>query len=142
MLKACFIHSFSLANNYNRPNYSRHRHFHYDFPFDNLGNAEIVAGPRSTAIQVGSSAHFNCSSSLPDEIHWFHYAIGANDRVFVYGYEKFYAPYEGRFELEKNDTAYNLVIPSVKLEDAGKYECQDVRGSGDKKSAQLTVLGT
>lgn len=65
-------------------------------------------------------------SAASDEIHWFHYAIGAHDRVFVYGYGKF----------------YNLVIPSAKLEDAGKYECQDKRGAGDKKSAQLTVLGT
>lgn len=37
--------------------------------------------------------------------------------------------------------AYNLVIPSVRMEDAGKYECQGDGGRGAKHSADLVVLG-
>lgn len=91
------------------------------------------------------STFLNCSTSiLSAEIHWFHYAPGLNaDRSFVYGFGQFYPPFQGRFHMEKDGAtgAYNLVIPSVRMEDAGKYECQDDVGRGAKHSADLVVLG-
>lgn len=45
--------------------------------------------------------------------------------------------------MEKNAAtgAYNLIISSPTVADAGRYECQDDAGRGDKGSAQLIVLG-
>lgn len=46
-----------------------------------------------------------------------------------------------RVEQDNATGAFNLVIPSVTLNDAGNYECQDDYGSGDKSNAQLIILG-
>lgn len=110
-----------------------------------LGVAEIVTKPTVTEVVVGGSTFLNCSTNIVQEVHWFHTPLESNqDRNFLYGYDQFYQPYIGRFQMEKNDAngAYNLVIPSVKLEDAGVYECQDETGRGKKQSAQLIVLGS
>ena len=94
---------------------------------------------------VGGTTFFNCSTTLASsEIHWFHYVVGdTKDRSFVYGYDQFYSSYLGRFQMEKNVAtgSYNLIITSISIHDAGRYECQDDFGRGDKDSAQLTVLG-
>lgn len=51
--------------------------------------------------------------------------------------------YRERFYIDGNKTqgVFNLVIRRVLEEDAGKYECQDDGGIGDKRSAELVVLG-
>ena len=36
---------------------------------------------------------------------------------------------------------YTLVIPSVTKDHAGRYECQDNDGFGEKSPAEVTVIG-
>ena len=110
----------------------------------NLGFSDIVVAPNTREVQHGGSTYFNCSTSVTSkEVHWFHYPVSATERSFVYGFEKFYDPYLGRFAMVKNVTTgeYNLVITSVVAGDAGKYECQDDAGGGMRKSAHLVIIG-
>ena len=107
--------------------------------------SDLILKPKDADAVVGQTTFFNCSTTLASaEIHWFHYAIGdTKDRSFVYGYDQFYSSYIGRFQMEKNAAtgSYNLIISSVTIADAGRFECQDDTGRGDKDSAQFTVLG-
>lgn len=110
-----------------------------------LVKPNLIVTPKTTEVLVGDSTFLNCSTSiLSAEIHWFHYAAGLNaDRSFVYGYDQFYPPYQGRLRMENDESSgkYNLIIPSATMEDAGRYECQDDDGRGSKDSADLVVLG-
>lgn len=105
--------------------------------------ADLILRPEDTEAVVGFPTFLNCSTTLSGEIQWFHYRDGdTQQRNLVYGYNKFYQPYEGRFQIEKDETkgAYNLVIARVAVEDFGKYQCQDDFGKGVEGSAQLVVL--
>ena len=115
------------------------------FELFSVVKSNLITKPKDTDAVVGGTAFLNCSTTLVSaEIHWFHYAVGdTKDRSFVYGYDQFYSRYLGRFQMEKNAAtgSYNLIISSVTIADAGRFECQDDSGRGAKYSAQLTVLG-
>ena len=101
--------------------------------------------PKDAEVVVGQTTFFNCSTNLTSsEIYWFHYVVGdIKGRSFVYGQDQFHSRYLDRFQMEKNAAtgSYNLIITSVSIDDAGRYECRDDSGLGDKDSAQLIVLG-
>lgn len=61
----------------------------------------------------------------------------------MYGYGNIASTYS-RFQMEKDNAtgAYNLVIPSVTMNDAGRYECQDDFGRGAQSDAELIVIET
>jgi len=44
--------------------------------------------------------------------------------------------------VNKTSGEYELAIPSVQEEDAGRYECIDGAGHGERQGAELVVLGT
>ena len=96
--------------------------------------------PRDTVAVVGQTAYFNCSTTAVQnpKVQW-HYN---DDHIYAGG--KFLSRY-ARFRMEvhvNNSTAsYNLVIPIVSRDDAGRYRCLDNEGFGDKRLAELVVLG-
>lgn len=101
--------------------------------------------PSTAEAAIGDRVIFNCSTSLESsEIQWFHYPIKPNpERQLVYGYNEVAPNYRSKVRMEKtNNASFSIIIASVTVGDAGKYECQDDYGSGDKDSAQLIVLGT
>lgn len=110
-----------------------------------LAIAELVVKPTDRESLVDELTYFNCSTSVVSQaIQWFHFPLGVSgDREIVYGYNQFYGIYKDRFAIEVNEAAgtYNLVIRSVQVQDAGRYECQDDVGRGAKASARLIVLG-
>lgn len=103
--------------------------------------AALTVRPSDTVSVVGKDTYFNCTSTLGDKpIDWYHYQIGSSQRKPVYGHNKFYPPYLGRFQTNNLTGAYDLRITGVTEGDAGIYECQDDAGYGDKGQAQLIVL--
>ena len=100
-------------------------------------NSEVIVGGTTSILCV--------TTTLPNEVYWFHFPAGgpAHEQKEVYAYGTMHMPYRGRFEMHINRTEgfYQLVIPRVELTDAGIYSCQEDEGSGDSKQAQLTVLG-
>src|SRR6218665_765949 len=103
-----------------------------------IGNSDLVTVPSDTVVVVGQTAYFNCSTTAVQnpEIHWQYY----DEHVYAGG--KFLSPYD-RFiiDIDNSTASYNLVIPSARKEDAGRYCCLDNEGFGEKRSAQLVVLG-
>ena len=66
-------------------------------------------------------------------------------KYYVYTGIAILEPYnDGRFSIEINAStgASNLVILSVQPSDAGTYECLEDEGFGEKRTAELIVLGT
>ena len=94
--------------------------------------------PSITEAKINDSTYLNCSTSLEAEkVQWRH---GNN---FVYTGINFLDPYTIRFSVEINSStgASNLVIRLVRPSDAGTYECLEDEGFGEKRSAELIVLG-
>lgn len=95
--------------------------------------------PRDTYILAGQMATLNCSTSLAEDVHWYH------GTSYVYAGMKLISPYNRlQIEVYQNDrtTAFNLVFSSVKPEDAGTYKCRDSQGHGETSSAEMTVYTT
>lgn len=105
-----------------------------------ISDAKLNVTPRDTEVKINDSTYINCSTSLPaDLVQWHH------GRYYVYTGIAFLEPYnDGRFSVEINTLtgASNLVIRSVQPPDAGKYECLEDEGLGERRSAQLIVFGT
>src|SRR6218665_491563 len=108
-----------------------------------LGIAEIVNKPTVTEVVVGGSTFLNCSTNDQLKINWFLTKVGANAANYIYLNDTFRTGI-GRFQMERDGTnrAYNLVIQSVKMEDAGLYGCEEEGGQRSKHEAQLIVLGS
>ena len=82
----------------------------------------------------------NCSTNLTSrEIFWYH----GRNYIYVGDAEGILVPYRERFRIERNesDGSHNLVIHSVEPSDAGEYICIDDDGLGERRSAELIVLG-
>lgn len=113
-------------------------------PFYKKANCYITAGPTDTEVLVNRSAYLNCSTSiLSQEVTWYRYRVGDPYRRHdVYDAGVIDRSYRDRFYIDgdKTNGVFNLVIRRVLLDDAGKYECQDDGGIGDKRSAELVVL--
>ena len=107
-----------------------------------LGIADIVIKPNLTEVGVGGATFLNCSTNSPQKINWFLTKVGTDAADYVCSDDTFRTGI-GRFQMEKDEAngAYNLVIQSVKMEDAGLYGCEEEGGKGNKHEAQLIVLG-
>ena len=68
--------------------------------------------------------------------------MGSVTRNDVYD-DGFALEYKDRFSIETNvaEGVFNLVVERPTVGDAGRYECQDGVGQGDKAPAELIVLG-
>ena len=95
--------------------------------------------PLDTEVKINDATYMNCSTSLlANLIQWRH------GGYYVYTGIGFLEPYnDGRFSVEINTATgtSNLVIRSVQPSDAGKYECLEDEGFGEKGTAELIVLG-
>ena len=111
-----------------------------------VGSGLLSQKPKDSVAIAGKSAYFNCSTSEPSKpILWYYYPTNKAHRESIYQYANFtdywFPCYrKGRYVVEKNEVigAYNLVIPSVLLSDAGRYLCEV---EGDEGMATLTVQG-
>ena len=105
-----------------------------------ISDAKLILIPRDTEVKINDSTYVNCSTSIQaDLVQWRH---GNN---LVYTGIDILEPYnDGRFSVEINAStgASNLVIRSVQPSDAGTYECLEDEGFGEKRTAELIVLGT
>src|SRR6218665_611702 len=101
-------------------------------------DAGLSNAPQDTESKVSDTTYFNCSTNLTSkEILWNH-----GDQ-YLYSDNGILPPYDERFEIDRNEStgSYNLVIHSVEPSDAGEYICIDDDGLGERRSAELIVLG-
>jgi hypothetical protein len=107
-------------------------------------NCAITVIPTDTEVMVNQPTYLNCSTTITtQEVAWYRYRVGDPYRRHdVYDAGIIDKNYRDRFYIDGDKTkgVYNLVITRVLEEDAGKYECQDNGGIGDKRSAELVVL--
>src|SRR5688572_8166896 len=97
---------------------------------NNISAGSLIIHPKDTEAKVNDSTYLNCSTSISTEyIHWHH------GSKYVYAGDGIMEPYLGRFEMEIDSFtgAYNLVIRSVRPEDAGEYTCIDDGGIGESR---------
>lgn len=97
----------------------------------------LTVGPQNVTVQAQQSTVMNCSTTSDGGLKWLH------DGVTVCAELKCYDPYYPRFYVEHiiSSRSWNLIISSVRAEDAGDYRCEEIVFDGDKKSGQLTVTG-
>lgn len=107
----------------------------------------LTGEPVDAEVMVGQMVTLNCSTSIQNVgVKWFHISVGADpsQKIIIYGNYKVYPPNENRVHIERTFTAgsyaFNLVIPVVRVKDAGRYQCVDDEGTGNKSMAQLIVL--
>ena len=95
-------------------------------------------------VSQGYSTYLNCSTrGRPEDIRWFHYAVGArpDQNTGIYTNGELVPTLAGRLRVEKTSGASaNLIFSPAKLSDAGTYACIEGR-SNRNASAQLVVLG-
>ena len=103
-----------------------------------LADGVLIVKPKDTHVMAGHRATLNCSTSLTEGVHWYH------DTTYIYAGRKLYSPYDSKLKIEvfqhDGTTAFNLVFPSTKPEDAGTYICGDMQGRGEKSSAEMNVF--
>ena len=92
---------------------------------------------------IGGEVRFNCrnnDSSIP--VNWMRTTNEGKDTdVFLVNLTK--KVFEDRMRVERNNDPlqFDLIIWNVLSTDAGIYSCIDEAGEGERKSAELVVLG-
>src|SRR6218665_38741 len=104
--------------------------------------ATLVEKPQNTFASEGHRVQLNCSTSdFTTYISW-QYIPGAEGDLpkDVFLGRRLFNEYV-RLDMDGNgaDGAYNLVIPSVELRDAGTYRCRDEDGAGEHVDVILNV---
>lgn len=107
--------------------------------------SNLVIIPLDTEVHLNQSTYLNCTTGHPSqEVAWYHYRAGdPYRRISVYDGGIMERAYRQRFRIEGGQRAtgeFNLVIESAQGQDAGRYECQDDEGMGEKRSANIVVL--
>ena len=109
-----------------------------------LVNALFRVRPNDTVVVQGYTTYLNCSiRGMPDDIRWFHYALGArpDQNTEIYTNVELVPTHAGRIGVGKTSGASaNLIFSPAKFSDAGTYACIE-DSSSRNTSAQLIVLG-
>lgn len=143
------IHSIChLTNSVNYRIYKLLITWEYDF-FTFTGSpvsGSLVTHPKDVVVALGQIVQLNCSTDDKYSVNWWHVPVGSTTNEDVFISNVVVMPYHPRFQIQRNEVEnsihhYNLVISSMRREDAGKYTCIDRAGHGEQRDAQLVVLG-
>lgn len=109
-----------------------------------LAYATLSERPHDAEAVVGSSVKFTCRTRIQRySVNWEHTPVGLKSTNDIYISMSIVRPYDARITMNVNRTTgeYELTIPSVQETDAGRYECIDEAGHGERQGAELVVLG-
>ncbi|KAI0241342.1 hypothetical protein LSAT2_029746 [Lamellibrachia satsuma] len=98
--------------------------------------------PANVAAKVGETVTLQCSKSSASYIQWLEHVTHHTDQVIsTNGFVK-HVTRAGRYNISRQVAGhYDLVIPHVALDDAGRYTCSVV-DSRELRSAYVIVLGS
>jgi hypothetical protein len=109
-----------------------------------LQKREIEEPLSSKILQFDENVTFNCKTSLSKPVIWYFIpADNPNDDRNIFNGKRLIVPMRSRYvmDIDVETGKYNLVIPKVDKQHAGKYECIENDGFGEKSSAELVVVG-
>src|SRR6218665_984972 len=97
--------------------------------------------PRSLVALTGAGAELKCSADENQSVIWGFTSYNTSRDTDLYFGDNISLPFISRYKIEKKIRGqHNLVIDSVDLDHAGKYQCVTI-ATGSKTFAHLNVLG-
>lgn len=108
-----------------------------------VAKGSLTSVPQNTEAVINQTVRLPCSTSEPYLVNWEHVRCGASRKEFVYFGGGFAPSYDSRFRIITDEAfgQFDLEITSVRLEDSGRYRCIDREGQGERREAELIVLG-
>lgn len=112
--------------------------------FTSPSKGSLTSWPQNTEALINQTIRLSCSTSEAYLVNWEHVRCGASRKYFVYFGGGVASPYDSRFRIITDEAIgqYDLEITGVQLEDSGRYRCIDMEGQGERRDAELVVLGS
>lgn len=112
--------------------------------FTTPSKGSLTSWPQNTEALINQTVRLSCSTSEPYLLNWEHVRCGASRKKFVFFGGGVASPYDSRFRIISDEVMgrYDLEITAVQPEDSGRYRCIDREGQGERREAELVVLGS
>jgi hypothetical protein len=103
-------------------------------------NGDLTIKPENKKAWKGSGVRLECCTNLDDPLVWYFTPVGAHTSTEIFNGDHVIAS-NSNYQVDvTRSRCYTLVIPSVTKDHAGRYECQNNDGFGEKSPAEVTVI--